>query len=187
MISLLTQGPQIEPVTVAQLRDHLRLDSSEDNLLASLISSARMVVEAQSGVHLINQKWNFILDEWPQNHVALSQWPVISVDKINVIGTEVELVSPETYRLETYARPATIWLNEGQIWPQIKRDKMGIVIEASIGYGARADDVPEPLRHVIMLLAAHWFESNEWNGQIPSSLIPASITGMLQNYRQMRI
>jgi uncharacterized phiE125 gp8 family phage protein len=56
------------------------------------------------------------------------------------------------------------------------------------GYGDEASDVPEPLRHAIKLLVAHWFEQRE-----PVVLgaaaqeVPATVAGLLLPYRRVRL
>ena len=74
MSAILTIGPVREPVEVADLQRHLRLDSGDDDLLASLISAARMTIEAQSGLRLINQHWRMLIDGWPDASLVLQQW-----------------------------------------------------------------------------------------------------------------
>ncbi len=187
MISLLKQGPSQEPVTVAELRDHLKLDGSEDTLLASLLNSARLLVEAQTGTRLLSQTWQFLMNKWEGEFIRLTQWPIISVEAITLLGEPTEIVSPDIYHLENNMRPATIWLNEGYAWPALNRSEMGILIEAVAGYGTQAENVPEALKTSVLLLAAYWYESNDWNGHIAATVVPPQVLNVLQDYRHIRI
>ncbi len=66
MALVLTSGPATEPVTVAEAKAHLRLDSdAEDVLIASLIITSRLHLEAALGLALIAQGWTLHLDQFP--------------------------------------------------------------------------------------------------------------------------
>ena len=63
---VLTAGPAVEPVTLAEAKAHLRVDgTAEDTLIASLIVTSRLHVEAAVGLALITQSWSYFLDAWP--------------------------------------------------------------------------------------------------------------------------
>ena len=66
MISYLLAGPAGEPVSLAEAKAFLRLDSdAEDGLLATLIAAARLHIESVSGKALLRQTWRLVLDDWP--------------------------------------------------------------------------------------------------------------------------
>ena len=67
MTLLRTGEPAAEPVTVAEVKSHLRLQhASEDDLIAGLIRAAREEVERATGMALIDQTWRLVLDRWPR-------------------------------------------------------------------------------------------------------------------------
>lgn len=58
----------VEPLTLAEAKVYLRVDTSDttdDALISSLIIAARKAVENFTGRRLINQTWNFWLDRFP--------------------------------------------------------------------------------------------------------------------------
>lgn len=56
MALVLTNGPSVEPVSVSEAKAHLRIDGAEEDvLLASLILTSRLHVEAALGLALIDQ------------------------------------------------------------------------------------------------------------------------------------
>ncbi len=66
MTPILLQPPAEEPVALAEARAFVRLDdTAEDGLLAALVTSARLTVEAVSGLALVSQTWRFVLEAWP--------------------------------------------------------------------------------------------------------------------------
>src|SRR5690606_27665590 len=63
-----TVDPAAEPVTLAELKAHLRLEhDSEDALLNGLNRAAREDLERTTGLALIDQNWRLALDKWPRD------------------------------------------------------------------------------------------------------------------------
>jgi len=61
-----TVEPAVEPVTLSEVKAHLRIDgTSEDDLLGGLVRAARQDVERSTGLALIDQSWRLVLDRWP--------------------------------------------------------------------------------------------------------------------------
>jgi uncharacterized phiE125 gp8 family phage protein len=161
MKSILTNPPSAEPVTLAQAKAHLRVDSdAEDALISVLISAARRQVEAMTGLALMNQGWSFLADDWPvKGEFALPLHPLIAVEELRVHGEEGDpaMIDPAHYYVDRWARPARLILRERN-WPRPGRIANGIEIEATLGFGDEADDVPEDLRQAILRLVTHWHE-----------------------------
>ncbi len=68
---ILTAGPSVEPVSLAEAKAHCRVDgTAEDTLIASLIVAARMHVERALDAALIAQGWSLYLDGWPDRGCA---------------------------------------------------------------------------------------------------------------------
>ena len=86
MALVLLSAPVSEPVTVSEAKEHLRLDgSAEDVLVASLILTSRLHIEAALGVALINQAWTLRLDKWPAcNEVAIPMSPLQGITAVRV-------------------------------------------------------------------------------------------------------
>lgn len=143
-------GPDAEPVTVAELKLHLRLaHDSEDDLLAGLIRAAREDVERATGMALIEQRWRLVLDAWPDSRcVMLMRHPVREVLGITVYDTNglPTVLQPGDYQTDLVSRPARIAV--GDALPQA-RAMNGIDIEFAVGFGEAGPDVPDPLRQAI--------------------------------------
>ncbi|MGG2476239.1 head-tail connector protein, partial [Rhizobium sp. BR5] len=86
MTYALIHPPQVEPLTLAEVKAHLRLDTAEeDALLAALIRTAREHLERTTGLCLIRQTWRLYLDRWPPNGVILiGKGPVQVIETIVV-------------------------------------------------------------------------------------------------------
>lgn len=192
MALVLTSGPATEPVTVAEAKAHLRIDGdAEDVLLASLIITSRLHVEAALGVALIVQGWTLYLDAFPADGVImLPLAPVANVTAVRIKAADgaVTLLHPSTYEIDTAGRPARMVRAPGTVWPQPSKRANGIEIDFTAGYGAHAADVPEPMRRALMLMIAHWYEHRD-PAEIgdTAARIPAAISALLEPYMVKRL
>lgn len=154
-----TVEPEAEPVTLAEVKTHLRLaGTSEDDLLAGLIRAAREDVERSTGTALIDQHWRLSLDCLPPSDtVSLLRHPVREITAVTAYGTEGEatMVSAEDYVADLASRPARLHLLRR---PQYGRAMNGLEIDFRAGFGEAGTDVPDLLRRAILLLVAHWYE-----------------------------
>lgn len=87
MTYALITPPSAEPLTLAEVKAHLRLDGAEEDvLLLSLIRTARQFIERETGLCLITQSWRLYLDRWPRNGVIrLLRSPVQVIQSVRVM------------------------------------------------------------------------------------------------------
>lgn len=79
MPSVLVSGPASEPVTLAEAKLHLRVETGmtdDDTLISALIVAARQVAETITRRALITQTWRLVLDQFPAPgiNVANANW-----------------------------------------------------------------------------------------------------------------
>lgn len=189
MTLIRTVDPAAEPVTLADVKAHLRLDrDSEDDLLGGLIRAAREEIERSAGLALIEQKWRLALDEWPREGcVAIPLHPVREILSVTAYGSEGEasLIDPSACQADLASRPARLHL-EGP--PGALRAMNGIEIDFAAGFGEAATDVPDLLRRAIVLLVAHWYEFRSGFGPADQPVsYPAGYERMIAPYRRRRL
>lgn len=191
MALVLTSGPPSEPVTVAEARAHLRVDTpQEDTLIASLILAARLHVETALGLALITQSWRLLLDRWPlERDLELPLRPLQTIDAVRVLPAEgaPALIDDAAYIADPVSVPPRL-VRTGVIWPQPGRAANGIEIDFTAGYGPSASDVPPPIRQALMLLIAHWHERREpiEVGALDTA-VPGPVSDLLEPYRMRRL
>jgi uncharacterized phiE125 gp8 family phage protein len=177
--------PALEPLTLAELKAHLRIDTSdEDTLLANLLATARQVIEQASGRRLLAQGWRLVLDAWPPGglvHLPVS--PVLAVTAIRVFAADGNAAAPApaTWQLDAASEPARLNVPSP---PVPGRRLAGIEIDLTAGYGAAANAVPEPLRHAVRLLAARFHEER---GDGPSRDLPPEVAMLIAPFRRARL
>jgi uncharacterized phiE125 gp8 family phage protein len=189
---ILTSGPAVEPVTLADAKAHLRIDASaEDTLIASLIVTSRLHVEAAAGLALITQGWSWYLDAWPPSRaLELHLRPVQSIAAVRLYDESgaATTLDPTGYLLDgAGVHPRLVRLGS-PVWPKPGRIANGIEVAFTAGYGPAAADVPAPIRQAILLLVAHWYEyrSPLEQGAQPAPL-PTMVTELLAPYRRTRL
>ena len=190
MALMLTAGPAIEPISVADAKTHLRVDTiAEDILIASLILTSRLHIEAALGLSLITQSWQLTFDAFPDgNAVALPLHPISAITAVRTTasdGTITTLSAAST--LFDPGPPARI-VRTGPSWPHITAAANGITIGFTAGFGSNATDVPAPIRQAMLLLVAHWYEHRDpiEIGE-PDTAIPKAVSELLKPYRRPRL
>eukprot|EP00435_Cladocopium_sp_Y103_P076951 s1_g690.t1 len=149
----LVTGPVSEPVDLADAKLHLRVDGiDEDSLIEGYISAARMSIEAHAGLALLNQTWDLILDAWPGSVIDFNLGPVSAIQSVSIDGTDLDASS---YNLAPGLHARLVRTN-GATWPSPQSRAAGIVVRFVSGFGANGSDVPQNIRHAILMTVAHW-------------------------------
>jgi uncharacterized phiE125 gp8 family phage protein len=151
--------PGAEPITLAETKAHLRLDDgAEDELLASLIRTAREYLERETGLALIRRSFRLYLDEWPEQRVIrIVKGPVQVIESITIYddaGLPIEVDSTGAI-LDGHARPARLML---PALPAPGRALNGIEIDFSAGFGEVGTDVPDTLKRALLVHVAAMYE-----------------------------
>lgn len=190
MMPFLIEPPSVEPVSLAEMKAHLRLSSTdEDDLIGKLIIAARLTIEAAAGCELISQRWRIALNRWPSDGIIrLPLKPLISCDAVRVYSdatTSATLPSSQIY-IDKLASPPRIVLLTIPADPG--RASGGIEIDVTVGFGTSATSAPENLRQAVMRLAARWFERRGDDPLEQSDVaLPADIAALIAPYRDIRI
>jgi uncharacterized phiE125 gp8 family phage protein len=189
---ILTSGPSVEPITLAEAKAHCRIEhDAEDMLIASLILAARLHIEQSLDIALVSQGWSLYLDAWPRGaHVELPLAPLIGVASIKTYDAadDETIIDPGDYSIDTASRRPRIAFGSDASRPVPGRALNGIEIAFTAGYGAAADDVPMPIRQALKMLVAHWYEAREPVAiEQHAESVPATVAGLIAPYRSARL
>ncbi len=151
--------PAVEPITLAEVKAHLRLDANdEDALLAGLVRAARIHLESETGLCLIARSLRLYLDDWPEGRVIqIARGPVQAVETVTVydaLGAPVE-IDVSGYVLDGAARPARLVLPARRA---AERAVNGIEIDFTAGFGESGAEVPDTLKRALLLHVAAMYE-----------------------------
>lgn len=184
MALILTTPPTAEPVSLAEAKAHLRLTQSDDDTyIASLITTARRMIESRLSLAIMPQTWALFADGWPDDgtfHLPLH--PVTSVEDIAVFGDDdvAATLEPSHFYLDTASRPARLVLRQGRIFNPPGRRANGIRISFVAGY----DSVPAELKQAMLIAIADWFarRGDDSGGNLPPGAIE-----LMQPFRLARL
>jgi uncharacterized phiE125 gp8 family phage protein len=184
MSQLLLEGPTLEPLSIAQAREWLRVEHEQDNdLIGALIVSARMVVEQTTRRLLLAQRWR-ITSSVGSERIGLSPGPLLSVDEVRVrpaAGLPV-IVDASTYRVENES--ADLVFSVSPAVPPGAR----IEIDLTAGFGQTVSAIPAPMVQAIRMLVARWYEHRGDSSVIREAAAPPpDVMALLAPYRRMRI
>lgn len=192
MTSYLLAGPESEPLSLDDAKAFLRIgDSTEDGLIATLITAARIHLEGITGRAMLAQSWRLVLDAWPTGGVIeLPVGPFISLTAITAydvdgIATDITLagIEPDAGRAR-----ARLFLPANLDRGPLLRDRQGVEIDYVAGFGTAAGDVPADLIQALKILVAHWFENRDAVIIAGSgTVVPVGFDGLVANYRQVRL
>jgi hypothetical protein len=112
MAAVLIEAPAVEPVSLAEVKEHLRVDGpDEEPLIVALITTARLTIEHLAGLALVTQRWAVLLDAWPDaSAIELPVAPVASVDAVRVYdeADQASVIDPAEYFADLASRPARL-------------------------------------------------------------------------------
>jgi uncharacterized phiE125 gp8 family phage protein len=181
MLTLRVSSEQ-QPLTITEVKAHLRLDSDEENdLLQSLVMIATDMVESYLGMTLIEKTWTWthapLADgaEGQSNGevvIVLPMGPlvdVISVTRLQPNGNRLPL---SRYHVDRYARRPKVRCFSNQ----------PVEVLFSCGFGTLPRHIPPILRHGMMTLVAHFYENRTGEFEIPKI-----VKALLQPYRNISI
>jgi uncharacterized phiE125 gp8 family phage protein len=143
-------GPSVEPVALAEIKTHLRgiTHTDHDDMLNSLIQSAREYVETVTNRSLVTRTLAAYFKNWPDDDVfVLPQGPVQSVSSVKyttAAGT-VTTYSSDDYTTELNLTPALVMLGYEKTWPTatLYHDEYPIEITYVAGYDPTDDSPPD--------------------------------------------
>lgn len=171
--------PAGEPVSLQEVKAHLRVDfDDDDGLIQALIAAARQAAETITNRQLMSARWKLVMDSFPGpslmgvpagqpfslpgHAILIHKSPVLNVVSINYLDMAGVLQSmpASNYTVDAACEPARITPVFGQIWP-IALPQIGAVsVTFDAGYGAAAS-VPEGIKSWIKLRVGSLYAHRE--------------------------
>jgi uncharacterized phiE125 gp8 family phage protein len=175
----LTSPPAEEPVSLAEAKAWLRVESGndEDELIASLIAAARVRCEWHTGRAFVTQGWTLWLDGLGGGTVALPLPPLIDVTAVTLYGADdaATVLDASDYRIDA---PGGRLIFSSPHPGLRAADAVSIVFTA--GYGGAAD-VPAPIKTAILQSIAWLYDHRGGDG------LPDAALALLAPYRAVRL
>lgn len=189
-----------EPVTLAELKEQLRVSTStgiEDNILQSYIQSARKLAENKTCRAFMPQTWKLVLDDFPGDDAAI----ILPIAPLSSSATDVVIsfldeasgntttLSATAYTVDSDSEPGRVYPSYGNEWPTNVRDVPNAVsIQFVCGYplssSSGANTSIEPLKNWIKVRCAMWYEHREpvIEGKVVTDVKRDYVEGLLDPY-----
>jgi len=153
-------GPKIEPITIEEAQDQVRLTTDDDNAnLARYIAAARDAAEETLSRGLLTQTWVLQRDSWA-DAIWLPMAAPLQIDTPPTVsyydadGVQ-QVLSTSSYIVDTISRPARLLRAANAVWPAMQSDRMaGIQITYVVGWKTPAD-VPARIKQGIRQYVAY--------------------------------
>ena len=199
--------PAIEPITLSDAKQHLRMEVSDDDaLITLLIAAARQYAEQLTRTSFITQQWSLVLDAFPGpslmgvpaglpwslpgHALLLEHGPVQSIDSITYLdmASTVQTMPSANYIADMTGLLARVTPKFGQIWPVTLPQIASVSVNFTAGYGATADKVPAGLVQWMKLRIGTLYENREEvvTGRGINVTPMPFIDGLLDPYRLVR-
>lgn len=206
-------GPEIEPVTLCEIKEQLRISgTNEDALLAMYIAAARQQIEEMTGLALITQQFTLTLDQFINsrrawwdgtetgaigyvenahgyNAIHLPRYRLQSVDAMRVYSIDgvAESVSLSDFVIDTEQQPGRLVLRSGATWPVALQSANAIEIDYTAGFGDTGADVPAALKLAVMQMAASLYQHRGDECTVADALRISGAHSIVRSYRVARI
>jgi len=181
----LVTPPQVEPVAIGTVKEQAIVAHDEDNgLIARLITAARMHVEQVTWRQLITATYEWRLDQLcgalyvPRPRLQ----SVVSIEYVDAQGN-TQTLDPAAYTVDTHSTPGRVVPAAGASWPATRGHIDDVIVTFNAGYGDSANDVPETLRHAVLMLVAYWYEQRESAAGRTMTSVPLGFDALIAPYR----
>jgi uncharacterized phiE125 gp8 family phage protein len=211
--SSIVTAPATEPVSVAEVKNSLRIDHGEDDaLIGALITAARSGAEAYTRRAFITQTWKMYKNGFSDYSEAYPwRGPYVSITSMAPAPNNIEIpmaplqsithlktyddndvastFAASNYFVSTYpgdfAQPGSLTLRDSSVWPTVYRVKDGVEIQFVAGYGDNITDVPKQIRMAIQEEAGFLYQNRlTCDGGLVSSGVARS---MLSQFRVIKL
>ena len=159
-------SPAVEPVSLAFAKQHCRVDTETDDLyIQSLIAVARQYVEDVLDITICSTIWEAKYDLFPVWAIVLPRLPMldraVTVTYRSGDGTYSSLSSATDFQVDASVLPGRIYPQWARSWPATRGDENSVTVRYSAGYGDDGQSAPPVVKHLILLLVAHWFDTRQ--------------------------
>jgi uncharacterized phiE125 gp8 family phage protein len=199
MALTLITPPAVEPLTLAEAKAHLRVDTTDDDdLISALLTASRSFCEEWTGRAFVTQTWELVLDDFPTDlnadEIEIPRPPLRSVTSIKYddeTGLEHTLATDQ-YEVDDISQPGwVVPVDAGwpvALWEGINAVRIRFVAGYAPGANSPdtfADNIPGAIKAAIRLYLGQLYDQREdiVVGTIVNRVPSGSVQSLLRNFR----
>jgi uncharacterized phiE125 gp8 family phage protein len=204
-------APEVEPITLADLRLHLGIEPYEvdssgagthphDRMAMAMLGAAREFVENYTGRSVALKTYELALDAFPDDDIELPNPPTVSIESLAYVTTDSsgdyveETVDATGYSLDRHqADSGAAWLSPaaGGSWPMPSPVINAVKIRYRAGYqvpepdssAEDADPLPYAMRAAMLLMVGHLYANREAVSDKAMTEVPFAVEALLRPLR----
>lgn len=183
----LRTGPTTEPITLDELKAHLRITYiDEDDIIESYLVAARVYVENYCERSLFTQTWDYYTDRFPPGDepfvLSRGQYASVSTFTYKDTASVQQTLTSTDYQIESSRDRFRVYPALDEVWPDTDLSIDNVNFRFVAGWSTVAA-IPRPLKQAIMILAANWYKHRESivTGTIVQD-VPHSVEALLSDY-----
>lgn len=185
----LNTPPAAEPVTLAQAKAWLRVDTGDDDaLISSLIGAARARAEWHTGRAFVTQGWTLWLDCWPSylEGGACAEIPLPPLQGVTALtlyarDDSATVLGAGDYTVDAASQPGRVLLKNCAALANLRAIN-AVAIAFTAGYGA-AGAVPGEIAQAILLIVAALY-AHRGDDTVPT---PDAALALLAPFRVVKL
>lgn len=165
----LITAPASEPVTLAEAKLHLRVETGvtdDDAWITATIQAARERAEHITNRAFITQTWELALDAFPAAEIKLPKPPLASITSVSYTDSAGvdQTLSNTLYTPDLYSTPGWLLPAYGTSWPATRASANAVRVRYVAGYGAAAA-VPQGIKNWMLLVIGQLYAERGTIGQ----------------------
>ena len=184
----LSTPPSLTPVSVAEAKTHLRIDSSftdDDTYIGTLIDVATLAAENYTNLALMEQTFVLDIDAFPDYFNLLKG--TLRVLTVNSITYSDQNNASQTLAASNYfgdgsIKPARIYFAPDATIPSTYDKPNAVSVNFTLGFTA-ASQVPAPIKQAILLMIGTYYDTRQTVSDRTYKEIPQSAEYLLMPYR----
>lgn len=179
-------SPSVEPITVSEAKDHLKVRTTgEDTVIGFELTAAREFLEHEMGVQMITCSYEGYLDSFPdENYIEFPLQPITGVVKVEYFAPDASSMSElssDYYIFDDVRKPPRLYLHPDYSWPSTEPRVNAVKVTFNAGYNS-ADDVPEKWKQALKMMTMNMHEHRGDEGLVT---LPKTIHDLI-NYDILR-
>ena len=176
-----------EPISVEELRQHLRIEhNDEDSYLSMLISSARALAENCIDGIIADRNYSLTVDSFSSS----MKLPIRPIDPTSIAIAYVDAsgnaATVDSYNYSSDLFSTVIYPADNESWPTTEEGSNKVTITFTAGLLGVEGAMPSDVKHALLMIAGTLYDQREdHTAQVKLHDVPTSSQMLLDGYKKV--